>query len=179
MKKLVVFFVAGVVLAGCSTTNAFISMKPDYSALPADDLKALAGAIEGIVAAGEEEFALESVGGIVVDTPEIRQAVRTRVIRQPLVTEFLDGGFGIEEGNGLLAIQRGSAYKKATTSAQRDREALVVMSENKNRWTIYEGLLKANNWPPASLSAIQETFFQARVPLMKTGQQHESETESP
>ena len=56
---------------------------------------------------------------------------------------------------------------------------MVVMSENANRWTIYEGLLKANNWPPDSLSAIQETFFLARVPLMSSGQQHESETESP
>ncbi len=179
MKKAVVFIVAALVLAGCSTTNAFISMKPDYSALPADDLKAVAAGIEVIVAEGREEFSLDVVGGIVVDTPEIRQAVRTRSIRHALVAEFLDGGFGIEESNGLLAVQRSSAYKKATTSGQRDREALVVMSENNNRWTIYEGLLKANNWPPASLSAIQETFFQARVPLMKTGQQHESETESP
>ncbi len=174
MKKAVVIFVAAVVLAGCSTTNAFISMKPDYSALPADDLKTLAASIEAIVAEGKEEFTLEAVGGIIVDTPEIHQAVRTRAIRHPLVSEFLDGGFGIEESNGLIAVQRSGAYKKATTSLQRDREALVVMSENKNRWTIYEGLLKANNWPPASLSAIQETFFQARVPLLKTGQQHES-----
>jgi hypothetical protein len=179
MKKAVVFVVALMVLAGCSTTNAFISMKPDYSALPAEDLKTVAAAIEAIVAEGQEEFTLDSAGGIVVDTPEIKQAVRTRAIRHTLVSEFLDSGFGIEEDNGLIAVQRSSAYKKATTSAQRDREALVVMSENNNRWTIYEGLLKANNWPPASLSAIQETFFQARVPLMKSGQQHQSETESP
>lgn len=175
MKNSVVFVLTVLVLAGCSTTNAFISMKPDYSALPADDLKAVAASIETIVAEGQEEFTLESIGGLVVDTPEIHQAVRTRAIRQPLVSEFLDGGFGIEEDNGLIAVQRSGAYKKATTSQQRDREALVVMSENKNRWTIYEGLLKANNWPPASLSAIQETFFQVRVPLLKSGQQHESE----
>lgn len=179
MSKAVLLLAAAAILAGCSTTNAFISLKPDYTALPAAELKSVASAIEAIVAEGQEEFALDQAGGIVVDTPEIRQAVRTRAIRHALVSEFLDGGFGIEQRNGLLAVQRSSAYKKATNSGQRDREALVVMSENNNRWTIYEGILEANNWPPASLSAIQETFFEARVPLMKTGQQHESDTETP
>lgn len=175
MSKAAVVLAAVALLAGCNTTNAFISMKPDYSALPADDLKQIAASIEAIVAEGNEEFALEGPGGLVVDTPDIRQAVRTRAIRHELVTQFLDGGFGIEQANGLLAVQRSSDYKKATTRNQRDREAMIVMSENGNRWTIYEGLLEANNWPPASLSAIQETFFQARVPLMKTGQQHEAD----
>lgn len=175
MSKAVLFLAALTILAGCNTTNAFISMKPDYSALPADDLKRVAASIEAIVAAGNEEFLLEGPGGLIVDTPDIRQAVRTRAIRQPLVSEFLDGGFGVEQRNGLLKIQRGSDYKKATTRNQRDREALVVMSENDNRWTIYEGLLEANNWPPNTLSAIQETFFLERVPLMKTGQPHEAD----
>ena len=176
MSKAVLILAAVAIMAGCNTTNAFISMKPDYSALPTDDLKQIAASIEAIVAEGKEDFTLEGPGGLIVDTPDIRQAVRTRAIRHALVTEFLDGGFGIEQRNGLMAVQRSSAYKKATTSNQRDREAMIVMSENGNRWTIYEGLLEANNWPPASLSAIQETFFQARVPLMKNGQQHETTT---
>lgn len=175
MSKIAGMLAVVILMTGCSTTNAFISMKPDYSALPAEDLKRVAAAIESIVRDGKEEFALESVGGLVVDTPEIRQAVRTRVIRHELVSTFLDGGFGIERSNGLLAVQRSSAYKKATDSGQRDREALVVMSENNNRWTIYEGLVKANNWPPASLSAVQETFFRERVALLAPGQQHEEE----
>lgn len=172
MKKAVALVAVALICAGCSTTNAFVSMKPDYSALPADDLKQVASAIESIIAESKEDFALVAPEGMVVDTPEIRQAVRTRAIRHTLVEQFLDSGFGIEQANGLIAVQRSSEYKKSTTSGQRDREALVVMSENNNRWTIYEGLLKANNWPPASLSAIQETFFAARVPLMKSGQQH-------
>jgi len=175
MSKAAAILAVAALLAGCNTTNAFISMKPDYSALPAEDLKQIAASIEAIVAEGNEEFTLEGPNGLIVDTPDIRQAVRTRAIRHALVSEFLDGGFGSEQRNGLLAVQRSSAYKKATTSSQRDREAMVVMSENANRWTIYEDLLKANNWPPASLSAIQETFFQARVPLMSPGQQHEAE----
>lgn len=173
MKKTIACFILGVLVAGCNTTNAFVHLKPDYADLPTDDLRALAGTIEAIISKGGESFDLESAGGITVDLPDIRQAIRTRAIRSPLLTEFRDSGFAIEESNGLLAVKRNSAYKKATTSRQRDRDALLVMSENENRWTIYEGLLKANNWPPRNLSAIQHIFFEARVPLMNPGQLHD------
>lgn len=174
MKPSLLLIAAMSLLAGCAATNAFVRMTPDYTDLPVEDVKAVARSIEAIVAEGSETFTIESAGGIQTDTPEILQAVRTRAIRKPLITEFLDGGFGIEEANGLIAIQRGSAYKKATTSGQRDREALLVMSENNNRWTIYEGLLKANNWPPSALSAIQSIFFEARIAHLADGQQHEA-----
>jgi len=141
MKYAIVMLAATAILTGCAATNAFVRLSPDYSDLPVEDLKSVARSIEEIAAAGEEEFTVATAGGIVVDSPELLQAIRTRAIRRPLVNEFLDGGFGIEEANGLIAVQRSSAYKKATTSMQRDREALLVMSENNNRWTIYEGLL--------------------------------------
>lgn len=174
MKHAITLLAAAAIFSGCAATNAFVRMAPDYSELPVEDLKNVARSIEEIAAAGSEEFTVATAGGIVVDTPEILQAVRTRAIRRPLINDFLDSGFGIEEANGLIAVQRSSAYKKATTSGQRDREALLVMSENNNRWTIYEGLLKANNWPPSSLSAIQAIFFEARIPLLTEGQQHET-----
>lgn len=178
MKKLSVVWVFLLLLAGCNTTNALIRVSPDYTDLPADDLRQLAGSIESIVAAGEEAYDLEPPPGIAVEIPEIRQAIRTRAIRSELVSELLDTGFALEERNGLIAVIRNSAYKKATNSRQRDRDALVVMSENDNRWSLYEGLLKANNWPPRSLSAVQEIFFEARVPLLKPGQRHEELPES-
>lgn len=169
-------FAAGILaglLAGCAATNALTHMKPDYTDLPEAELRKVAGAIEAIVAAGDESFALDASGAIQMDTPEVRQAIRTRAIRFPLVSDFLDSGHASEQSNGLITVRRSSAYKKATTSQQRDREALIVMSENNNRWTIYEGLVEANNWPPKSLSAVQEIFFEARVPLMKDGQAHD------
>lgn len=169
------FALLALLAAGCATTtNAFVHLRPDYSDLPAEPLREVAAGIEAIVAEERQEFALDFGGDIVIDLPEIRQAVRTRAIRSELVSDLLDSGFAIEKNNGLLAIQRSSAYKKATNSRERDRDALIVMGENQNRWTIYEGLLKANNWPPRSLSAIQETFFLARVSLLTPGQQHEA-----
>lgn len=174
MKTLIAIWIPVMLLAGCAATNALVHMKPDYTELPAAELRTLATAIETIVASGEESFTLDATPGIQVDTPAIQQAIRTRAIRYPLVSEFLDSGFANEQSNGLMAVRRSGGYKKATTSQQRDREALIVMSENNNRWAIYEGLLEANNWPPRSLSAIQAIFFEARVPLMKAGQSHDA-----
>lgn len=172
MRVLGLGLVLVMALAGCKTTNAFVHLKPDYTSLPVENLKTLAAEIEGIVAAGEAEFAVESVGDIRVDVPAIRQAIRTRALRHELVSALLDSGFAREEANGLIAIKRSSAYKKATTSRQRDREAMLVMSENGNRWSIYEGLVEANGWEPRSLSAVQEVFFNARVPLLTSGQEY-------
>lgn len=172
MKSISTVILVACLLVGCNTTNSLMRLSPDYSELPAADLAALATEIETIVSQGDQEFTLKGAGAIVVDTPEMRQAIRTRAIRQPLLTELLDSGYAAEESNGLIAIKRNSAYKKATTSRQRDRDALVVMSENGNRWTLYEGLVEANGWAPRSLSAVQDTFFRARVPLMKSGQVH-------
>jgi hypothetical protein len=172
MKSIISCIIIGIFIAGCSTTGSLVRLAPDYSDLPADELRTLATQIETIVSQGEAEFLLESPGGIMMDSPEMKQAIRTRSIRHPLLFALLDTGFATEGRNGLIAIKRSSAYKKATTSRQRDREAMLVMSENSNRWTLYEGLVEANGWAPGNLSAVQETFFQARVPLMGPGQQH-------
>ena len=172
MKMLVGSLIIGFCIAGCSTTNSLVHLAPDYSELPVDELRVLATEIETVVSAGREEFTLENTGGLAMGDSAIQQAIRTRAIRHPLISELLDTGFAAEGRNGLIAIKRSSAYKKATSSRQRDRDAMLVMSENRNRWTIYEGLQEANGWSPGSLSAVQETFFRARVPLMKAGQQH-------
>ncbi len=172
MKSIITCVMLWVCIAGCSTTGSLVRLAPDYSDLPADELRALATQIEVIVSKGESEFVLDIPAGLRMDTPEMNQAIRTRSIRHSLLFELLDSGFATEGRNGLIAIKRSSAYKKATTSRQRDREAMLVMSENRNRWALYEGLLEANGWAPGNLSAVQETFFQARVPLMGVGQQY-------
>lgn len=160
-------------LTGCSTTNSMLHLAPDYSALPVTELEHVAHSVESIVAAGDQEFALENTDSVTIDTVQMKQAIRNRVIRHELLSELLDTGFAVEKENGLIAIERTSAYKKARSSRQRDRDAMLVMSENNNRWTIYEGLVEVNEWAPRGLSAVQETFFKARVPLMAAGQRHD------
>jgi hypothetical protein len=149
-------------------------MRPDYSTVPQDALERVAAAVEQNVRDGNAEAVVEDDAGVVVTTPEVRQAIRTRALRAELIQNLLGSGFALEKPNGLIAIERSGAYKDATTRRERDRDALVVMSENNNRWTLYEGMMKASNFPSKSLSAIQDAFYRARVARMAAGEAYET-----
>jgi hypothetical protein len=148
----------------------------DYSAVPRDALQQAADLIEKIVAEGRRDADLSDVAGITVNTPEILQAIRTRAARIDLVNAVLDSGFAYEQNNGLLCLIRNSAYKRATTSRQRDQNALMVMGENNNRWTLYEKLIEANHWPSRALGAVQDAFHRARVAQLRPGQKYQDES---
>ncbi len=161
-------------LSSCRTVRSFIKLAPDYSALPQEDLIKTAKYIEEKIWAGEREPNLTNISSINLDTPQIKQAIRTRAVRSELVRELLDKGFIYEQNGGLIAIQRNSAYKRSTTRQQRDKNALIVMGENNDRWALYEGIIKANNYPSKSLSAIQDAFYKARVQLLQPGHKYQT-----
>lgn len=170
----IVVAAALVVLAGCASVgNPFARMKPDYNALPAEAMRAVAKEIEAAVARGDREPKVADRGGVVVSTPEIQQAIRTRAARATLVGNFLDTGFAWERSNGLIAILRSREYKRAGASRDRDRNAVVVIGENQNRWTIYEGIIKASKLSPRALGAIQDIFHKARLEHLNAGQKYE------
>ena len=97
----------------------------------------------------------------------------TRAARAALVDQLLSTGFAAEQPNGTITLLRSGEYKKATSARERDKNALVVMSENQNRWTIYEGIVKASNLRAKSLPAVQDAFYKARVELLQAGQKYE------
>ena len=167
-------FLLIVVISSCGTIRSFVRIAPDYSALPQEELMRTAQYIEEKIWAGEREPDLSKVTGVNLDTPQIKQAIRTRAVRHELIKDLLDKGFVYEQNNGLIAIQRNSAYKRSTTRQQRDKNALVVMGENSDRWTLYEGIMKANNYPPKSLSAIQDTFYRARIQCLQQGHKYQT-----
>ncbi len=159
---------------GCaSVQNAFFSTEPDYAGLPVDDIEQAATAIERAVAAGERNPQLPQLPNLKIDTDLIEQAIRSRTARFEMLDAFLDTGHFVEKANGLVSILRTNEYKKSTTRHQRDRNALVVMAENEDRWTLYESLLDANDFPNRSLAAIRAIFHQARIQTMKKGQKYE------
>ncbi len=161
-------------LTGCATTaNPFTRMTPDYTDLPVETIRAAVAEIEQAVVAGEREPVLNS--GLNLDTPEIKQALRERAIRSPLVHGFLQTGHAYEQRGGLIAILRTKEYKKFGTSGDRDRNATIVLSENASRWVLYEGVLKANNFSPKNLSALQTLFAEARIALLPTDAAYEAE----
>lgn len=175
MKTLKYFFLVLVVLAGCARfPNPLVRIRPDYSMVPEDELRAFALKVETSVFNGEREPDLGSYTSLAAENEEVRQAIRTRAARAHLIKAFLDTGFAYEQKSGTIAIIRSREYKKATDSRKRDQNALLVMSENANRWALYEALVKASNWPPAALGTVQHTFYEARVSVMNSGWKYET-----
>lgn len=179
MKKTLSVLLMATLLAGCGTLNVLRSLKGGTVPLPEDALKTAAGEIEKAVASGHRDLKIEDRDGVVLDSPEMIQALRTRALRHELVSKLLDSGFAWERANGRLSVLRSSAYKKATTSQDRDRNALLVMNENQNRWTLYEGLIELNHWPSKALPVIERIFAEANRDAMKPGQKFENEAGAP
>ena len=174
MRKISVLMIGITFLMyGCNTIKApFVGLAPDLSTLPVDEMRSLAAEVESTVKSGNRDAVLEDRGGLVVSSEEVRHAIRTRCARSELISEMLNEGFIFEEDNGLVAIIRNGEYKARTTSKERDRHAMIVMGENGNRWTLYEGIMKDSKLETRSLSAIQSIFHEERVKMMTSGQQY-------
>ena len=164
-----------VALVGCrSLVGSVVEFKPDYAEVPEAALREIAAEIEAAVQAGNREPNIADRGGIVISSDEVKQAIRTRAARSELINNFLDTGHSWERQDGLIWVIRSSDYKKAGTSRDRDRNALLIDGENANRWALYEGIVKDSNLAPGALSAVRAIFAEARVANMKSGQKYES-----
>ncbi|MBI5093248.1 MAG: hypothetical protein HZB26_12515 [Candidatus Hydrogenedentes bacterium] len=177
MRVVLVFSIVALLSAGCASIGSpFSKIKPDYSALPADAMKAVAKEIETAIAKGEREPKIADQGGVVVNNESVMQAIRTRAARLELIDGMLNSGFAYEDNHGLITIQRNAAYKKTGTSQDRDRNAVAIISENQSRWTLYEGIVDASHFSPRALGAIQQIFHEARVDVLKDGQKYQDAT---
>ncbi len=160
-------------LAGCAQMGTVVGgFRPDLDTVPEDAVREAARQIEEAVQQGAAEVNLAEANGVVLDTERIRQAVRTRALRSEAINEFRDTGFGVEDDNGLLYVERGRLYSNATTRRERDRNAMLVMSENNDRWAIYEDIVRANGLPSGAKDAVRYIFFEERIRLMPEGQPH-------
>lgn len=161
-------------ICGCnSIAGSFVRLKPDYSTLPADSLRAVARQIETNVQQGNRDEQVRGAEGVSVASDEIAQAIRTRIARAELVREFRASGHAWERRDGLLWVIPSGEYKRAGTKRDRDRNALLLNGENGSRWSLYEGLIEVNNWPPNALSAVQEIFAEARFEVLESGDKYE------
>jgi hypothetical protein len=161
--------------SACATVSSTLGAAvPDFDAVPEEHVREAAREIEAAVAAGEREPDISGSGGVMLDTPEIKQAIRARAARYDAVQELLDKGYAREGVNGHIYIIRNRAYKEATTRYERDRNALIVSGEGESRWAIYEGIRKASNMSPRALSAIQRIFYEERLYFLKPGHKYET-----
>lgn len=165
----------GCSIVGCSgRLNPINHAQPDYTQLPTETVEEIALYIETQVAEGNRTPELSPHESFNIDSPEVQQALRSRAARAHLIQELLDTDHMYENKKGKIAILRSKAYKDSGTGNSRDRDALIVISENVDRTTLYESLQKLNNLNPAARSAIEEIFFNIRKQQLKTGQHYET-----
>ncbi|MBP9003588.1 MAG: hypothetical protein KBH78_08205 [Candidatus Hydrogenedentes bacterium] len=177
-RKAGLFMLAGilVVATGCATVSSLSPFRftPNAADLPRESVDQLAREMESKVAAGDRAMELTPREGLVI-REGVLQAARTRAIRSDLVKNLLRSGYAVEQRNGTIALIRDKEYRKATTSRERDRNALIIMSENADRWTIYEGLIRDSKLKGSALSGIQDAFYQARISLLEPGMKYQDE----
>ncbi len=160
-------------VCGCNTVlSPFVNLKPDFNALPAEEMRVLALEIEQAVQEVDRSAQFEDRPGLIVNEEAILQAIRTRAARSELVNKFRGSEFGVEEPDGLIHILRTKEYNKTTTYRQRDRNALLVMGENNDRWAIYEGIRETSKLTPRALGAIQRIFYEVRLETLPPGQNY-------
>lgn len=174
--SLFVMLIVALMLFSCGTVlHPFVRIAPNYSIVDADKLQKCAEYIEEQIWMGNREPDLNVVEGINLDTPTIRQAIKTRSARVELVKSLFDKGYIYEQNNGLVAIQRNRNYKRSTNRRERDKNALVVMGENNDRWALYEGIVEANNYPSRALSTVQDIFYRAQVNVLQQGHKYQND----
>jgi len=164
-------------LPACSTVQSVISnVAPDYQEIPADSMRETAVRFEQDVLDGVRDPEISDLPGLKLNTDEIKQILTNRAARVHLIQEFLDTGHGREQKNGKVAIIRTKAYRDSKSKQQKDRDALFIISENRNRDSLYTAIQETNQLSPAGRVAVIKTFVQARIQLMKEGQKYEDES---
>jgi hypothetical protein len=169
-----------IVLAGCARYgNPLGRTEADYSNLPTESLHTAALYIEQQVVEQNRTPDLSDKENFKLNSPAVQQALRSRAARAHLVKDMLDSGYLFENNNGRIEIIRTKAYKDSGDAKSRDRDALVVISENNDRRMMYESLQEINNLNPADRSAIEEIFFNARKELLVVGHLYEGSDGKP
>lgn len=157
--------------SGCVTIqNTVSSVRPDYTTLPEETVREVAHEIETAIHQGNRDAEIADRGGIVISTPAMQQAIRTRAARNELIAQARTEGWGREQEDGLISIERDRDYNKGRNRRQKNRDAGLIIGENNDRWALYEGIRKESGLPPRSLSAIQHIFADVRAEIIPADQ---------
>lgn len=163
-------------LFGCvSITGITTRSATQLDDFPQDALRLIASEIERAVLEGNRDASFADSAEVIINDPAILLAIRTRAARSELVLDFLRTGHAWERQDGRIWILHSKEYRKDGNARAKDRDAVVVMSENKNRWTLYEGIIQQNGWSPRTLPAVEKVFFDERLKLLTHGIKYETD----
>ena len=149
------------IAAGC----AVLSKPPE---IPEEALKKAATAIErAVLADAGSAITLKDEPEFKVRTTEIERAVRSRQSRIGIVAEFKQKGY---VGEGVRGLLRYVKNPECDTDARlHARVANVILSENADRWRIYEALARENHLSGSGRKHIQAIFHQVRIEVARPG----------
>ncbi len=148
------------VVTGCAALS-------DRVEVPEEALQEAAVAIERTVVGGEASVVLKDQPEFKARSPEIMLAMMGRQARIGIVTEFKRQGYVGENARALLKYVKNAACQKDSTLHA--RVANVILSENADRWRIYEELARLNGLSGSGRKSIQAAFHRARIELARPG----------
>jgi uncharacterized protein YdbL (DUF1318 family) len=147
-------------VAGCAALS-------DRVEVPEESLQEAAVAIERTVVEGEASVALKDQLEFKARSPEISLAVMGRQSRIGIVAEFKRKGYVGESVRALLTYVKNADCRK--DARLHSRVANVILSENADRWRIYEELARLNRLSGSGRKLIQTAFHEARIELARPG----------
>ncbi len=175
IRSLTVLMSVILMTGGCAGPRMIVpSSIGNHPDIPEQTMRELATRIEEAVANKNREHGISDYEGILVSDESVQQAIRTRAARREILDVFMDTGFAWERADGMVHILRSKAYKQTGTSKSRNRDALLIMSENNDRWTLYEGIIDENRYPRRSLDELRAIFADVRIATLNSGQQYEN-----
>ena len=146
-------------IVGC----AALSREPP---LPEESVTKIAAAIEQTVLTGAEAgITVEDAPGFKARLFEVVQAMQARQARVETVTEFKQKGYVGEGARGLIKYVKNDECR--ADARLHDRVANVILSENADRWRIYETLARENRLSTRGRKRIQAIFHQVRIEVAR------------
>ena len=124
--------------------------------LDADTARRIAVLIEDVAAGSTAISSLpESVDGVIIGQPDVTTAIESRRERFDECARY----------KAMLCIgenRRGLAHYRECDECKdrqiRNLVSMLILSENTDRWTIYEGIVKSNRLPSSALKTLREAF---------------------
>ena len=153
--------VFSLILSGC----ALFSQEPEIAD---DPILQVARAIEqAVMTTPDSPAAIEDQGAFTANVPEVVQILHRRQLRAPVVAEFKDKGYIGESARALIKYVRNPDCGR--DSKLHARVAYLILSENDDRWALYEALADANGLSASGRKRIQSLFHQVRSDLARPG----------
>jgi len=150
-ERLVLCVVLTAALMGCAMFGP-----GSAESLDAETARQIASLVETVVAGDmEAELLPDSVGSVTIRLPAVMAAIESRRNRFASCARYKELNCIGENREGL------AEYRKCDACQNRGTRNLVyalIVAENDDRWSIYEGIVKSNHLGRSARKTLQQSF---------------------